>query len=281
MPALPPGLMRDWSIEATLPSADDVAMLADIAPPGTRVYLTALPNRPADQAVDAARRVRAAGLEPVPHLTARTQTGREAASDAVRRLAGEAGVTMLLVIAGDIDAVSGPYEGALDLIRDVPLSDLGIREIGVSGYPEGHPKIADADIDRALDGKIGCAAEAGLGLHIATQFCFDATAIRGWLERLRARGVSAPVRVGLPGPASAASLLKFAVRCGVKASTTGFGRKLGLARKLLGPVDAGDIVRALDADGLASGALGDVGAHVYAFGGIERTARWAAGQGSR
>ena len=45
MAAPPTGLMRDWSIEATLPSADDVALLAEIAPPGTCVYLTALPNR--------------------------------------------------------------------------------------------------------------------------------------------------------------------------------------------------------------------------------------------
>ena len=138
------------------------------------------------------------------------------------------------------------------------------------------PKISDAAIVRHLSDKLRAAKDQGLSVHIVTQFSFDAPAIMAWLKALRAQGIDNPVRIGLPGPASAGSLLKFALRCGVKATTSGFGRKLGLARKLLGPVDAGEIVRALDARGVADGSLGPVAAHVYAFGGIGRAARWAA-----
>jgi len=46
--------MAGFSLEATRPSADDVAALADIAPAGTSVYVSAVPRRPVHEAIDAA-----------------------------------------------------------------------------------------------------------------------------------------------------------------------------------------------------------------------------------
>ena len=62
--------MAGFSIEATRPSDADIAAMAALGH-GTCVYLSAPPNRPVDEAVAAAIRLRAAGFEPVPHLAVR------------------------------------------------------------------------------------------------------------------------------------------------------------------------------------------------------------------
>src|SRR5262245_37280124 len=63
--------MRGYSLEATRPTAGDLAALAEVTPAGTRVYLSAVPSRPSEDLVEIAAAVRAAGFEPVPHLAAR------------------------------------------------------------------------------------------------------------------------------------------------------------------------------------------------------------------
>ncbi len=62
--------MAGFSIEATRPSAADIAALA-VLERGTRVYLSAVPNRPTEESIAAAIQARAAGLEPVPHVAVR------------------------------------------------------------------------------------------------------------------------------------------------------------------------------------------------------------------
>ena len=42
----PDQLARRFSLEATRPTADEIARLADLVPPGTMVYLTAVPQPP-------------------------------------------------------------------------------------------------------------------------------------------------------------------------------------------------------------------------------------------
>ena len=55
----------------------------------------------------------------------------------------------LLVIAGDRAEPAGPFHGALEAIDSGLISRSGISEIGISGYPDGHPRIADHELDRA------------------------------------------------------------------------------------------------------------------------------------
>ena len=53
--------MTGFSVEATRPSDADIAALA-VLKRGTRVYVSAVPGRPADEAISAAIRLRAAGF---------------------------------------------------------------------------------------------------------------------------------------------------------------------------------------------------------------------------
>src|SRR5262249_60540024 len=83
------------------------------------------------------------------------------------------------------------------------------------------PRISQQDLDRSLADKIQSAETTGMAVHIVTQFCFDAQAILQWIARLREFGVEHPVRVGFAGPTSLATLLRYAQRCGVRASAQG------------------------------------------------------------
>ncbi len=80
---------RGFSVEATRPTADDVAALAAIVRPGTRVYISAVVNRPLTEAIDAAIQLRRAGLEPVPHIAVRNFAGAQDLETFLARLCGD------------------------------------------------------------------------------------------------------------------------------------------------------------------------------------------------
>lgn len=268
--------MRAGSLEATRPNADDVAALKAAAAPGTAIYLSAVLTRPQEEVVAQASLVRAAGLEPVPHLAVRNFASGDALRRFLDRLTGEAGVRRLLVIAGDRAEPAGPFRGALEAIDSGLITRSGITEIGISGYPDGHPRIADHELERVLAAKLEAAAQTGLNATIVTQFCLDATPIIAWVRRLRDHGIDHPVRVGLAGPTSLTTLMRYAKRCGVRAATQGLARNAGLIKHLLGAAAPDSIIRAL-IEANRDGALGDIAPHLFSFGGIGATARWAAG----
>jgi methylenetetrahydrofolate reductase (NADPH) len=267
-------LMRGYSLEATRPSEDEIAALAAIAPAGTHVYLNAVPGRPPLEAIAAAARLRRRGFEPVPHLAVRNFASEQALDDFLARAAGEAGVRRVLVIAGDRDHPLGPLRGALEVIDGGALGRHGITGIGIAGYPDGHPRIAEGDLDRALADKIAAAAATGLDLHVVTQFCFDAATILAWIARLRDFGSEHSVRVGLAGPTSLATLLRYAQRCGVHASAQAMARQSGLVRQVFALSAPDALIRAL-AEARADRHLGEIVPHFFCFGGLVRSARWA------
>jgi len=272
--------MRSASLEATRPTADDIDALKSAAAPGTHVYLSAVLTRPQEEVVEQAARVRAAGLEPVPHLAVRNFASAEALAGLLDRLTREAGVRKLLVIAGDRAEPAGPFRGALEAIDSGLISRHGIEEIGISGYPDGHPRIADHELDRLLAAKLEAAAQTGLKVNIVTQFCLEAAPILAWLRRLRDHGIDHPVRIGLAGPTSLTTLMRYAKRCGVRASTQGLARNAGLIKRMLGAAAPDAIIRAL-IDANRDGELGDIAPHLFSFGGIGATARWVAAAAAR
>ena len=266
--------VRGFSLEATRPSAEDIAVLAAVARPGTRVYVSAVPTRPAQDAIEAVAGLRAAGFEPVPHLAVRNFATARELDDFLARV-GEAGVRRVLVIAGDRDQPSGDFRSSIEVIDGGALQRHGIVEIGIAGYPDGHPRISEQDLERSLAEKIHVAETTGMAVHIVTQFCFDAPTILKWIGRLRDFGVEHPVRVGLPGPTNLATLLRYARRCGVRASAQGLARQAGLVRQLFAMSTPDVLVRAI-AEARAHKHLGEIAPHFFSFGGLAQAARWAA-----
>jgi methylenetetrahydrofolate reductase (NADPH) len=263
------GFMENFSIEATRPSDADIAALSGVLARGACVYVSAVPHRPAEESIAAAIRLRAAGFEPVPHVAVRNFSSAGALDDFLARLNGDADVRRALVIAGD-RAECGPFRRALDAIDSGVFRRRGFRGVAIAGYPEGHPKIGDEELLRALGEKVAAAEATGLAVEIVSQFCFDARPILAYIERLRAFGFEQPLRIGLVGPTSLAALLRYAARCGVRASAQALARRSGLIRQMFALTVPDDLIRTL-ADAAPTG----VHAHFFSFGGLPATARWA------
>jgi methylenetetrahydrofolate reductase (NADPH) len=260
---------REFSLEATRPSAADITALAGILARGTQLYLSAVPTQSFAQHVEVAAATRRAGLEPVAHLPARRFASAGELADVLACMRGDADLRCVLTVAGDA-AVAGPFPDALALIQGGKLREAGIEEVGIAGYPEGHPSITADKLEAALDQKIAAARAAGLNVHIVSQFSFDPDAIVAWLARLRKCGITVPVKVGMAGPTSIPSLLRYAKRCGVGASLKGLVS--GAATSLLGHVGPDRIIDALAA---AKGEIGAAHPHYFSFGGVVATARYA------
>lgn len=268
----PKTIIDGYSLEMT---AKDIGGLREAAPlvaPETPVAVTFLPGEEACARVEAAKAVRALGFEPMPHFSARRITSREAFEDYLQAVVREAGVKRCFVIAGDPPSPEGPFEDSSALIGTGAFERAGVQAIGLGGHPEGHPNMTDQQCWDVLASKCADIERRGMAPLIVTQFAFDAERVLDWLKELRSRGLDAPVRLGVPGPAGIKTLLRFASRCGVGASASVMA-KYGLSiTNLLGSAGPDKLV-----DALAAGIgpeHGPVRLHFYPFGGLKRTVEW-------
>ena len=131
------------------------------------------------------------------------------------------------------------------MLRERILGDCGVREIGLPGYPEGHPRIPLTALDQALTDKLALAQAQGLGASIVTQFSFAPTRIVEYCSQLARKLPGVPVYVGMAGPTDAATLLRFAQRCGVSASLRAMGAQGMGAVRLFMHTDPGEQLRAV------------------------------------
>ena len=87
-----------------------LAELRDHFAAGTDVTITFLPGDNYRHNVETATALRRAGFNPVPHIAAREMASREALDDFLARARGEADVTRILLIAGDVAPRKGPVQ---------------------------------------------------------------------------------------------------------------------------------------------------------------------------
>ncbi len=266
-------LLDNYSIEMTAKDVPHLEAAADIIPQGTKIPVTFLPGETFDMRIAAAKRVRELGFLPIPHISARRLQSQVELEGFLAGLHREVGTDHAFVVAGDPPQPMGPYEDALSVIRSGLLAKHGIRRIGISGYPEGHPDIGNEKLWQASRDKQAAILERGHDFAVVTQFAFDAEPVLTWLEQVRKAGIQALVRVGVPGPASVKRLLAFASRCGVGASTKVM-KKYGMSiTKLLTTAGPDKMIEELAA-GLDPARHGDVLLHFYPFGGLRATAEW-------
>jgi methylenetetrahydrofolate reductase (NADPH) len=182
-------------------------------------------------------------------------------------------VERALVLGGDRSEPVGPFEEALDLLETGQLSEHGICKIALACFPEGHPTIPGERLQRALEVKLAAAAQSDLDILLVSQFLFDAWPLLDYTRRLRARGIAAPLRAGLAGPADAETLLQFANELGVGAS------KQVMQSKAAQPAERNQSPQGLAAALVAAQAsepsLRIEGFHFFAFGSTAKTIAWA------
>ena len=268
-------LLRDFSLEMTGKDAGRLEEARGTIPPGTRINVTFLENEDGRMRLDAVKAVKRFGYVPVPHISARRLRSQGQLEEYLSALAAEDACQNVLVIAGDPTEPLGPFDDALAVINSGLLQQYGARNIGVGGYPEGHPAIGESALWSALEAKDAALKKLGLPGVVITQFGFDVDPVLKWLEAVRERGIDMPVRVGVPGPAGVRRLLSYAARFGVGTST-GIAKKYGFSiTNLMGTAGPDKFIRALD-EGLDPVRHGEVKLHFYTFGGLRATAEWIA-----
>jgi methylenetetrahydrofolate reductase (NADPH) len=271
-----PHLLAGYSLEITAKDAQNLERARSLVPQGTPVSVTFLAAEKMEERVRAAIVIKRNGYIPIPHIAARHLASERALDVYLEQLATEVNVEQVFVIAGDSAQSQGPFEDALAVIRTGRLAQYGVKRVGIAGYPEGHRQIADFKLNRALSDKVRTLAELGHDTEIVTQFAFESDPVLKWLRCIRDNGVFAPVRIGVPGPASLTTLIRFAARCGVGVSAKvmeKYGRSITRLLNTAGPETLiADLSLRLNPE-----VHGEVKLHLYPFGGLGETAEWAHG----
>jgi methylenetetrahydrofolate reductase (NADPH) len=190
-----------------------------------RLTVTCSPKHGPDRTVEVAGRLHALGHPVTAHIAARMIRDRRHL-DALLGQMAEVGIDDLFLIGGDADPPEGCYSSAVDLLPFVAEHSMRPQTIGIAGYPEGHPLIADETLDDALLRKSQFAD------YVTTQMCFQADAVRDWVSRARGNGLTIPVLVGMPGKVARTRLLEMSVRIGVGPSLAFLRKQRGI-RNLL------------------------------------------------
>jgi methylenetetrahydrofolate reductase (NADPH) len=269
-------LVAGGSLEISAGAIADIPAIAALLPVSTRVYVNHSPRHALADALPALAALRKAGLEPVPHMAARRVLSRAEARAFLERATGESGVTKVLLVGGDDPQPRGPYDSGAALLRDEVFVRSGVREIGVPGYPEGHPRIASANLKQALREKLSLASAQGLGIHVVTQFSFSPARVVEYCAGLERELPALPVYVGMAGPTNALALLRFAQRCGVSASLRAL-KDQGMATvRLVTHTDPGEQLAAIARYCASRVSCNVVGVHLFSFGGAAPAAEWMA-----
>jgi methylenetetrahydrofolate reductase (NADPH) len=246
--------------------------LSDLLAPGTTVFVNHPGSVTHHDIVAACTKLRRAGFFPTPHVAARRLVSFTQARDFLQRAAGEAAVTNVLLIGGDPAHPAGPFRDSADLLTTGLVEESGIDHVSFAGYPEGHPGVDRRRLEAALRAKLALARPRGLNAALVTQFGFEAAPIARWVSSLRGSGIACPIRVGVAGPATVATLAKFAVRCGIGASLRALGRGQTAFARILAEATPDALISSLVAT-VECGAPID-GLHLFTFGGVRRTAEW-------
>lgn len=266
-------LLEDVSVGVRWKEIAALERVRLVLPPGTRIHVGFVDSEDIAMRVGTARAITQSGFVPVPIISARRLESEGMLREYLAGLRAAGAIGSVLVVGGDPDPPRGPYPDAGSVIGSGILEEHGVRDVSVAGHPGGHPAVADGVLWRALADKTVLLERRGLRGGIVTQFGFDATQVLAWIAGVRARGISLPVRVGVPGPASVRVLLARASQCGVAVSAPA-ARAYGFS--LADPTgEAGPdrFIRALAA-GYDPKLHGKVNLHFEQFSGITATVNW-------
>ena len=273
--------LRPSRLDVLLPRASveissrghQIAELREHFAEGTDVTITFLPGDNYRRNVETSAALRRAGFNPVPHIAAREMASQEALDDFLARARGEAGVTRILLIAGDVATTRGPFRSTRDLRASRLIEAHGIDSVAVAGHPEGHPFLELPDAMKGLGDWREWGRQTDTRVEVVTQFCFESAPILQWIAELNRAGIDLPVIVGLAGPATPATLTKFALRCGIGNSMRALRAQIGRFGRLLTDTGPDDVVRGLR--GAPAAATASItGFHLFPFGGLRKAGRW-------
>jgi methylenetetrahydrofolate reductase (NADPH) len=260
-------LLRSVRYEV-IPTATIEAKVLAAVPQDVTITVTASPTKGLDATLDQAVRFAQAGYRVVPHVSARLVVDKEHLRSIVDQLTG-AGIRNVFVPAGDAVQPAGAYEGSLDLLADLTALGSPFASVGITGYPESHPSIDDDITVQAMWDKRAHAT------YIVSNLCFDAKMIGTWLARVRKRGVTLPVHLGLAGPVETTKLLSMATKIGVGESTRFLTNHVSWFMRMASPggYSPEKLLRQVSAATSATDP-NIAGLHVFTFNQVAETEAW-------
>jgi methylenetetrahydrofolate reductase (NADPH) len=250
-----------------LPTASIEATILDHVEPGTTLTVTASPSKGLEATLDLTERLTRHGYIAVPHLAARMIRDRAELTEICERLTG-IGIERIFVPGGDADE-PGAYPDALSLLED--LTELGrpFAHVGITGYPESHPTISDDLTIQSMWDKRRFAT------HVVSNLTFDPEVLATWVGRMRKRGITMPLLLGIPGPVERTKLLTMATKIGVGESTRFLAKHKGTFARLAAPGGfTGERFLEKVAPALAPPESLVEGLHVFTFNQVPATVEW-------
>jgi methylenetetrahydrofolate reductase (NADPH) len=270
--------LRKASLEITGKQIEKIPLIAQHLPKGADVFIALIDAAELAVQIDASAALRDAGYNPIPHIPARFVLNKDDLQNRLQAFSSRAGVTDVLALGGGAPQPIGQYDAAIQLMETDLFQKFGIKRIGIAGHPEGNPDITkvhgEAMLLKALKDKNTWLKANNIKGFIATQFLFDAAPVAAWAAALRNEGIDLPVHVGVPGPATIKTLVKYAAMCGVGNSAR-FIRKQALnVTKLLSVSEPTEFVDQLATLHFDKPDLGIAAPHLYPFGGFDKLFGW-------
>jgi methylenetetrahydrofolate reductase (NADPH) len=166
-----------------------------------------------DKTLGVVDEIAAEGHAVAPHLSCIGATREGIAELLDRWRAG--GIRRLVALRGDLPSGmvdAGAFRYACDLVEFVRARTGDWFTIEVAAYPETHPQAASpaADLD-AFVRKVAAGADAAI-----TQYFFNADAYFGFVDAVRARGLSLPIVPGIMPITNYTQLARFSDACGAE-----------------------------------------------------------------
>ncbi len=250
------------------PAANVEDAVLEWVPLGLTVTVTASPAKGLDATLELTERLAGQGYQVVPHISARLVRDEAHLADITARLTAR-GVDDIFVPAGDADPPAGRFDSALSLLGELTEMGRPFSRVGVTGYPQSHPRIDDDVTIQAMWDKRNYAT------YLVSNLCLDPVTLRKWIVRVRARGVVLPLFVGLAGPVDRPRLLRMAAKAGVSQSARFVAGHASFFLRAGGPGGYSP-ERLLDrtAATLTSPASAVQGLHVFTFNQIRQTEQW-------
>lgn len=259
MPTDPKPNALDWTLEIVPAHAAKIDPLTGLV---DEIFVTMIPGTEGRKVLESIARVKTGGFRPVPHLAARSFASKQQLQyfcDGLR----DQEVEKVLVIAGGLSTAEGPFTDSLKLLQSTAFQSAGISTVALAGHPEGNP--VDPGTAKSLRAKLTFLREQGTAAEIVTQWSFSSDKVNAYLKEVRAIDPNLPVRIGVPGPASMKTLLRYAKICGVTAVAE-VVKKQGLSLgRLLTTSEPSKFIQQVN---------GTQSFHLYPFGGLEKSAQW-------
>ena len=233
----------------------------------TSLTITASPGKGLETTLALTERLTVHGYTAIPHIAARMVTDRKELEEIAARLTSQ-GIDQIFVPGGDADP-PGAYPDALSLLEELKAIGSPFSHVGIAGYPESHPTISDDLTIQSMWDKRRYAT------HVVSNLTFDPDVLVKWVGRMRGRGITLPLLLGIPGPVERTKLLSMATKIGVGESTKFLAKNKSLFARLAAPGGfTGESFLQKVAPGLAPESMLVEGLHVFTFNQVPATVEW-------